>query len=160
METHSRLDSNGKYFILPLLLMCAIGYDAVANHDIYKSSSGEMLFGYDVVAYFTLGRAVKGSPDISVDWLGGKWLFKNDKHREMFVADPAQYVPQYGGYCSASYANGNRHGSADPRSWQIVDGKLYLFYSDRVARGWDIDFSSTEAANRQWEKARAGLLQE
>lgn len=147
-------------FCLPLLLMLTIGFNAGADHGVNKSSSGEMIFGYDVVAYFTPGQAVEGSPDISTDWLGGKWLFANEEHREMFKANPAKYLPQYGGYCSASYANGNRHGRVDPRSWQIVDGKLYLFYNERSSRGWDIDFSSTQAANQEWEKAKSGLLQE
>ena len=66
-------------------------------------------------------------------------------------------MPQYGGYCSASYTYGV---DADPKSWQIVDNKLYLFYNTANEDGWDIGLSSTRGVDKEWEKAKAGLLQQ
>jgi YHS domain-containing protein len=141
------------------VLVLVFSLNAQANHDISKNYSGNVIRGYDAVAYFTMGKAVKGSSDISTEWLGGKWLFVNEEHRELFLANPGKFIPQYGGYCSVSSSFG-RHGSANPRSWQIVDGKLYLFYNKATSDGWEVHYSSSRAADKKWEKAKAGLLQQ
>ncbi len=141
------------------VLILVFSLNAQANHDISKNYNGNVIGGFDAVAYFTMGKAAKGSSDISTEWLGGKWLFVNEEHRDLFIADPGKYIPQYGGYCSVSSSFG-RHGSADPRSWQIVDGKLYLFYNKATSDGWEVHYSSTRAADKKWEKAKSGLLQQ
>jgi YHS domain-containing protein len=138
-------------------LMSVFSLNASATHDVSVSYQGNVISGYDPVAYFTMGNAMRGSTDISTEYLGGTWLFVNEQHREMFLTDPGKYIPQYGGYCSVSSSFG-RHGSANPESWQIVDNKLYLFYNKATSDGWDVGYSSTEAADKKWEKAKAGLL--
>src|SRR6266849_3454385 len=60
--------------------------------------------GYDTVAYFTDGKAVKGSSQFEYIFDDATWQFSNAAHREMFVADPDHYMPQYGAYCSACIA--------------------------------------------------------
>jgi len=137
-------------------LMLVFSLNAQADHDNYAGDHGTVIYGYDTVAYFTRGEAVLGSKDISAEWLGGKWLFANQEHRELFVADPDKYMPQYGGYCSASYTFGV---DADPKSWQIVDDKLYLFYKKPSSEGWEIGLSPTRGVDKEWEKAKAGLIQ-
>ena len=37
---------------------------------INKNSTGLAIKGYDAVAYFTVGKAVKGDPQIQYDWMG------------------------------------------------------------------------------------------
>ena len=143
--------------IIPLLLALSPG--ANAGHPVIKSVdiNGVMIDGYDVVAYYTMADAVKGSEGISADWLGGKWLFTNDEHRDLFLADPANYIPQYGGYCSSAPRLA-KHSDIDPRAWQVVDNKLYLFYDTGTAERWISDFFGKEvAAERKWGKAKAGL---
>jgi len=83
--------------------------------------------GYDPVAYFTEGRAVQGSPDITQSWLGATWHFASNKHRDAFAAEPMSYAPQYGGFCAGSVSFGHVTDNIDPNSWRIIDGKLYLF---------------------------------
>jgi YHS domain-containing protein len=83
--------------------------------------------GYDVVAYFTDGKPVKGSSDISVQFDDSVWLFTNASHKEMFTANPSQYMPQYGGLCAGGMALGVSV-SANPKNWVIIDGKLYMVY--------------------------------
>jgi len=92
---------------------------------------GVAIMGYDPVAYFTDGKAVKGSDKISYDWLGTPWHFASDEHRKMFMSTPVKFAPQYGGYCAGEVA-----GSAtvtvdiDPNAFKIIDGKLYLTYDE------------------------------
>src|SRR6185436_16180047 len=59
---------------------------------------GVAIDGYDTVAYFTDGQAIKGSEKYSYDWVGTPWHFASDAHRELFKSDPVKYAPQYGGY--------------------------------------------------------------
>ena len=139
-------------------LMLVFSLNALANHDISKNYDGNVIGGYDPVAYFTMGEALQGSKDISTEYLGGTWLFVNEQHRDLFLAGPGKYLPQYGGYCSSSTRRGG-HGSANPRNWQIVDNKLYLFYSKPYSDGW-IGLPATLAADKKWEKAKAGLIQQ
>jgi YHS domain-containing protein len=150
-----------QYFLATIVLTFALilSFDAYANHDISRDGNGEVIGGFDPVAYFTMGEALQGSRDISTEYLGGTWLFVNEQHRKLFLSDPGAYIPQYGGYCSVS-SSFDRHGGANPRAWQIVDGKLYLFYDKRTSDGWEVHYSSTRAADEKWTKAKAGLLQQ
>ncbi len=132
---------------------------ASANHDVNLKKS-VMLDGYDVVAYYTLGEAKRGTEEFRADWLGGKWHFSSQQHLDLFLGDPEKYLPQYGGYCALSYANGKQHGKVDPRAWQIVEGRLYLFYARRAVSRWDFEQPHVQEANRRWDKARDGLLSE
>ena len=100
-----------------------------------KAKSGLVVKGYDVVAYFDQGAAVKGSDQFATEWMGAKWLFATAAHRDTFRKDPAKYVPQFGAYCA--WAVGHNHtADADPEAWKIVNGKLYLNYSKDVQKMW------------------------
>ena len=54
--------------------------------------------GYDVVAYHTEDRAIKGSSQFSHKWNDAKWYFSSAENRDLFAADPERFAPQYGGY--------------------------------------------------------------
>lgn len=64
------------------------------NSDIF----GVAIKGYDTVAYFTEGRAMKGKSEFSYDWNDAKWYFATAENRNLFAADPEHYAPKYGGY--------------------------------------------------------------
>jgi YHS domain-containing protein len=89
---------------------------------------GVAIMGYDPVAYFTDGKAVKGSEKYAYDWLGAPWHFASDEHRKMFMSDPVKYAPQYGGYCAGEVSLGSVTVNIDPEAFKIIDGKLYLVY--------------------------------
>ena len=92
-----------------------------------KTDNGVAIRGYDTVAYFTESKPVKGSETFSHTWSDATWHFSNQRHREMFIADPEQYVPEFGGFCAAALTYGQM-AKADPEVWAIVDGKLFLNY--------------------------------
>jgi YHS domain-containing protein len=120
---------------------------------------GVAIDGYDTVAYFTDGRAVKGSEKYSYDWVGTPWHFASDAHRELFKSDPVKYAPQYGGYCAAEVAgSGSVTVNIDPEAFKIIDGKLYITY-DKVHTD---DFAAHAAdavpkAEANWPKKNAEL---
>ena len=60
--------------------------------------------GYDTVAYFTLGKATKGSDKFAHDWGGATWYFSTEANRDLFAANPEAYAPQFGGLCAEGVA--------------------------------------------------------
>jgi hypothetical protein len=85
-----------------------------------------MLFGADVVSYFTDPSPAMGLPTIKSVYKHVTFRFATAEHKAMFDAAPGKYVPQFGGYCT----NGIVYavpwgGSVD--SWEMIDGKLYMF---------------------------------
>lgn len=65
---------------------------------INSDTFGVAIEGYDTVAYFTEGRAVKGKSKFSYNWNDAKWYFACSGNRDLFAANPEQYAPKYGGY--------------------------------------------------------------
>src|SRR6476659_8633171 len=82
--------------------------------------------GYDPVAYFTLQRATPGVAQFGYDWDEHHWQVSSAKHRDLFVADPVRYAPQFANFCAVALARGELL-PANPEYWLISDGKLYLF---------------------------------
>src|SRR3954468_22595430 len=119
---------------------------------------GVAIMGYDTVAYFTDGKAVKGSENISYNWLGTPWHFASKKHQEMFMSDPVKYAPQYGGYCAGEVVGGSVTVNIDPEAFKIIDGKLYLIYDvgnadDFAAHAGDL----IPKADAKWPTVAANL---
>jgi len=120
------------------------------------------ILGYDPVAYFTDGKAMKGSPQISEKWLGATWYFASTEHRDAFKSQPIRYVPQYGGFCTGGAAFGEASANIDPEAWRIIDGRLYLF-SGKEGLQEDFDPVAGELigkANTNWPTIEAKEVNE
>lgn len=110
--------------------------------------------GYDPVAYFTLDKPVKGDPAISHVWDGTRYQFVNAKHRDMFAADPDRYAPQFAGFCTAGLSKGHKV-EADPESWIISGGKLFVFFSERGRAQFVTEPAATKSkAEATWQRLR------
>lgn len=108
------------------------------------------LNGHDTVAYFKQGMPVKGSPEFTHEYKGAVWQFASAANRDLFVANPEAYAPQYGGYCAWAAAQGDT-ASADPMFWKIVDQKLYLNYDSDVQKKWEKDIPGfIRKADQNW----------
>ncbi len=83
------------------------------------------IHGYDTVAYFTDGKAMKGKNEFGWVWQDARWHFASGTNRDLFSVNPERYAPKYGGYCALGLAAGE-FADVDPEAWNIVDGKLYL----------------------------------
>jgi len=138
-----------------LLLAVPMPASAGDMSPIATTSNGIAIQGYDTVAYFTEGKAIKGSSLYEYDWADAKWWFASSAHREMFAADPDRYMPQFGGFCSGAVTIGMTV-PANPEAWAIVDGKLYM------VAGSEVDIAEWQAAaaenikqgNKQWPMIR------
>ena len=129
-----------------LLMTARTGAAQAVNVD----GSGLALNGYDPVAYFSAARPTPGNPAYTSTWQGATYRFVTAANRDAFVADPAHYVPAYGGYCAYGVAHG-RKVKIDPEAWRIVKDKLYLNYSKGVQQQWLADIQGFIAtAERKW----------
>ncbi len=105
--------------------------------EVFSTSAGAIK-GYDPVAYFTVGKPLKGDPKISVHWNDADWHFSSQTNLEAFKSSPEKYAPQFGGYCAYGVSD-NHKAPTDPDAWTIVDGKLYLNYNKDVKELWSKD---------------------
>ncbi|MEM6254771.1 MAG: YHS domain-containing (seleno)protein [Cyanobacteria bacterium P01_D01_bin.156] len=112
--------------------------------------------GTDPVAYFTEGRPVTGSAEFTYTWNNATWQFASAENRDSFTANPEAYAPQYGGFCAWAVSQGYT-ASIDPNAWKIVDGKLYLNYSNSVQRNWERDIPGhISKADANWPGVLTG----
>ena len=128
---------------------------AAAQAQGFNNDRGLGAKGYDVVAYFTDGKPVKGDPQFMLEHGGVKWQFASAEHRDLFKADPAKYAPQYGGYCAYGVAVGGLYDVRPDDSWSVVDGKLYLNKDPGVKQTWLKDVpGNISKAETNWPKIR------
>lgn len=99
---------------------------------------GVAVGGYDTVAYFTDKKPVKGIAAIALEHQGVTWWFATEANKAQFVAEPARYAPQYGGYCAWAVASGYT-ADGDPEAWSVANDKLYLNYNKAVRFAWARD---------------------
>ncbi len=115
-----------------------------------------MLKGADVVAYFTQGRYQQGQPGIKSVYEGVTFRFASAEHKALFDAQPAKYLPQFGGYCANGIAYGIPWGG-DADTWRVIDGRLYIFGGRGSQEAFELDVPGNLAlAQRYWADEVAG----
>lgn len=123
-------------FVAAMAVFAAAVSTPAFAKDYTHSTPG--ISGYDLVAYFTDGKPLRGSGyQVSV-FEGVTYAFASEEHKEMFEANPEKYVPAYGGYCAYGVAVGKKF-VTDPEVWRIVDGTLYLNLDRGIQRTWEKD---------------------
>ncbi len=129
----------------------AISAPAFAEPAVYTGRFSDVAVqGYDPVAYFASGEPVKGDKAFEIEWNGATFRFSSAENRDLFIANPEAYAPQYGGYCAWAIAQG-KFAKGDAQRWRIVDGKLYLNFSKGIQKKWDADIPGfIETGDIQW----------
>lgn len=116
------------------------------------NSDGVAIQGYDPVSYF-LDHPVLGNPKITSTYAGAIYYFANAENQAQFDAKPEKYIPQYGGFCAVAVSEGKLV-PVDPETYQVTDGKLYLFYNGEFGNTkpqWEADEETLKAhADAQW----------
>ena len=138
------------FFSLTLAVATMSLWAASISAGEFYEKDGVALRGYDVVAYFSDQKPVKGVIEHQANYQGSTFYFVSKTNREAFIADPAKYVPQYGGFCAFGVTGGYK-AATDPAAFSIVDGKLYLNYNRDVQKKWSADIPGFIAkANKNW----------
>lgn len=125
-----------KFLAASMMLVSSVGLASAFAEDYSHSTPG--MSGYDPVAYFTDGKAMRGSGDHVTVIEGVTYVFATAEHRKMFAANPQNYLPAYGGYCAYGLGVGKKF-VADPEVWKSVDGKLYLNLDKSIQQKWEKD---------------------
>jgi YHS domain-containing protein len=105
------------------------------KNSVFGGRTDTAINGYDTVAYFTVGKPVKGLDTFVHEWNGAKWKFASQANLDLFKSSPEKYAPQYGGYCAYGVAQGNLV-KVEPDQFTVRDGKLYLNYDADVQSKW------------------------
>jgi YHS domain-containing protein len=111
-----------------------------------------MLFGYDVVNYFTDKAHKMGSPAIKSTYKAVTFRFASSEHKSMFDQSPEKYIPQFGGYCTNGIVYGVAWGG-DADVWEMIDGKLYMFGGRGSHDAFMLDVPKNMVlANKYWSE--------
>ncbi len=112
--------------------------------------------GYDPVNYFTKGKPAEGKSALSDTYQGITYYFSSAENLALFKKNPAQYEPQYGGWCAYAMGNDGSKVEVDPETFKILNGKLYLFYNKfftNTLKSWNKNESSLmKNADNNWSK--------
>ena len=108
--------------------------DALADEKKVEPALG----GYCPVSYFRTSMAMKGNPAHQLDYVGQTFYFAGEADKKEFLRTPYKYVPKLGGLCLM--ALGGPYGNkipGDPTVFSVIDGRLYLFSSERAKRAYE-----------------------
>ncbi len=117
-----------KNFIVFLILGIMSTSYGYAQKENYNTSKGYIAKGYDVVSYFD-NTATKGDNQFETSYNGIKYKFSSEKNLKTFEASPEKYIPAYGGYCAYAIGVNGKKVGINPRTFEIRNGRLYLFYN-------------------------------
>ena len=119
---------------------------------INTNKAGDAIEGYDAVAYFEEGKAVKGNKEFKHKWMGAEWSFTSAVRRSLFAQSPTKYAPQYGGYCAFGMTKGQMVG-VDATVFKVLAGKLYLCSSKDSLAKFEKDTKGNIAlADENWQR--------
>jgi YHS domain-containing protein len=110
----------------------SLGRHNKVNQNIFSDLA---INGFDPVAYFAQDKQAAGTETITHKWNGATWRFSSEENKNLFVANPEKYAPQFGGYCSFAVSKGFT-ANTDPKAWTIMDDKLYLFSDENFKAKW------------------------
>ncbi|RTZ08859.1 YHS domain protein [Flavobacterium sp. GSP27] len=115
--------------------------------DHFNLEKNVAIQGYDPVAYFKQGKAVKGKKEITALHEGVVYYFSMPVNKDYFLKNSSKFEPQYGGWCAFAMGDSNEKVSINPETFKIKNGKLYLFYN--------AFFNNTL---KSWNKNESGLM--
>jgi len=113
-----------KFWITSFILLIAT--TAMWSQQEPNSKKGLAVKGYDVVSYFD-GKPEKGVSDYKTTYNSIEYRFSTSANLVKFELNPEKYNPQYGGWCAFAMAK-DKAADINPKSFEIKDGRLYLFY--------------------------------
>ena len=134
-----------------LLAMMPAAAGVPGSHSpVDVDAHGIAMGGYDPVAYIDGGKPTHGIATIFASHDGARYLFASVEHRSEFLKNPQKYLPEFGGFCAIGTAFGEKV-DGDPKTGEVVNGKLYLNYNTKALDLFNKDQSGTiTKANANW----------
>lgn len=135
---------------LAMLPSTSFAFDENSYAPINVDKQGVGVQGHDPVAYFTVGAPTLGKPELQAAHEGVVYRFASAANRDLFLANPATYAPQFGGFCAMGAKVGKKL-DGDPTAWHIADGKLYLNLNKDIQGAWLKDVpGNNKIAETKW----------
>jgi YHS domain-containing protein len=120
----------------------------------FNLEKGIAIQGYDPVAYINQNKAVKGNKQFATTVEGIIYNFSTAANRDLFIKNPKNYEPQYGGWCAYAMGATGEKVEVDPETFKVLNGKLYLFYHSWVNNTltkWNKDETNLKSkADKSW----------
>lgn len=140
------------------ILLVFISTSVFAQKTDYNTKKGFVANGYDVVEYFN-NKAIKGNKKFITKYDGVNFRFSSKKNLVAFKSMPKKYIPKYGGYCAYAIGKSGEKVSINPKTFEIRDGKLYLFYNSwgtNTLKMWKKENPKKlqEQADKNWKKLK------
>ncbi|MHA7056562.1 YHS domain-containing (seleno)protein [Aquimarina sp. M1] len=144
-----------KFFVL---LFIGLTVNVSAQQIDYNVKKGFVAKGYDVTEYFN-NKSVKGDSKFVMTVDNAKYKFASKANLEKFKMDPERFIPQYGGYCAYAIGASAEKVDIDPETFEIRDGRLYLFYNSwgvNTLTKWNNEGAAAlqEKADKNWQKIK------
>ncbi|WP_139957126.1 YHS domain-containing (seleno)protein [Flavicella sediminum] len=139
------------------ILLVVLGASSLfAQQTTNTNKKGFAADGYDVVAYFE-DKATEGEKAFVTEIEGVKYKFSSAENLKKFKANPKKYQPQYGGWCGYAIGAKNEKVDINPKTFEIRDGKLYLFYNSwgiNTLKLWNEEGAEVlkKKADENWRK--------
>jgi YHS domain-containing protein len=125
---------------------------AQSKTPVNVDAQGVGAHGYDPVAFFTEGKAVRGAPQWQSAYGGATYYFQSSADRDLFDKEPAKYAPQYGGYCAMALTMGKLE-DADPNYFLVHEDKLLLQRNEKAHMMFSKDPAGNHRkADENWAK--------
>jgi len=100
----------------------------------FNLDDGLGLAGYDPVAYGA-GNARAGKKSLTTNFGGVEYRFATEAARSSFLASPATFEPQYGGWCAWAMSQGKKV-AVDPTAFVRDEAGLFVFYNADKRDEW------------------------
>ncbi|KAA1244208.1 YHS domain-containing (seleno)protein [Aquimarina sp. RZ0] len=146
-----------------LLIILFFGLTSVltAQKIDYNTNKGFIAEGYDVISYFD-NEAIKGKSMYVATHDNVKYKFATKENLNKFKSNPEKFIPQYGGYCAYALGVNGEKVSINPKTYEIRDGKLYLFYNSwgvNTLTKWVEEGAETlkSKADINWQKVKTKI---
>lgn len=114
--------------VLFICFSLLITQNIISQSNDYNIQKGYVAEGYDVVSYFN-NIAIEGEKEFETTYDNATYKFSSEDNLKAFLNNPKKFIPQYGGYCAYAIAEKSKKVKIDPETFEIRDGKLYLFYN-------------------------------
>jgi YHS domain-containing protein len=116
-----------------VLFLAGTSHSLTAQHDLFLTNEeGVAIKGFDVVSYYKGDKPKQGDASYSFDYDGVSFYFASAENRRAFARNPEKYLPEYGGYCAFAMATKGQKIDADPQTYVVEDGKLFLFFNGEM----------------------------
>jgi YHS domain-containing protein len=116
----------------------AAGQERTFEYPVSRTQENVGIGGYDLVAYFEDKSATKGQAQYAVKYGDTIYYFSSEENRQMFIQNPAKYLPRFGGFCPVNLRQGQAEKGA-PQHFLVHEGRLYICASASAAKTFEED---------------------